>query len=101
MNQNKQADCYNLCKTIVNGGGLPCLGNCPGGNVDRSQIYSICQSNTQSTFVVFTLTLTETFTECSPTLNTSCEWDGHCAGSICTNHDDCSDILTCNSGICN
>ncbi|KAL7929963.1 hypothetical protein V8C35DRAFT_314257 [Trichoderma chlorosporum] len=30
----------------------------------------------------------------------SCSWAGHCAGASCSTDDDCSDSLTCNSGVC-
>ena len=29
-----------------------------------------------------------------------CEWPGHCAGASCQNDNQCSDVLTCNSGVC-
>jgi hypothetical protein len=48
VNPNKQADCYKLCETIRNGGGLQCLGNCPNGYSSREQLYSICESNSIS-----------------------------------------------------
>ena len=42
FNVNRQPDCRKLCETIVNGGGLYCLGSdCPGGG-DRNMIYAIC-----------------------------------------------------------
>jgi hypothetical protein len=44
VNPSKQPDCFALCQTVQNGGGLPCLGNCPGGKVDRSQLYAICDN---------------------------------------------------------
>jgi hypothetical protein len=52
INPSKQPDCYELCKAVKDGNGLQCLGNCPGGNSDRSQLYSICNlqnTNTNST----------------------------------------------------
>lgn len=30
----------------------------------------------------------------------TCSWEGHCAGASCGSDDDCSDDLTCNSGVC-
>ena len=33
---------------MSDGGGLQCLGNCPGGNSDRSELYSICSGNSNS-----------------------------------------------------
>ncbi|KAK0756450.1 hypothetical protein N5P37_011103 [Trichoderma harzianum] len=30
----------------------------------------------------------------------TCSWAGHCAGASCGSDDDCSDSLTCNSGVC-
>jgi len=30
----------------------------------------------------------------------SCEWAGHCAGATCSSDNDCSDVLTCQSGVC-
>ncbi|KAL7796272.1 hypothetical protein V8C43DRAFT_22503 [Trichoderma afarasin] len=30
----------------------------------------------------------------------TCSWAGHCAGASCSTDDDCSDSLTCNSGVC-
>ena len=64
---NKQPDCYALCQTIKNGGGLECLGNCPGGNKDRSQIYAICDgtptpTTTDTTTTDTTPTTTDTTT---------------------------------------
>ncbi|KAL7786722.1 hypothetical protein V8C37DRAFT_405279 [Trichoderma ceciliae] len=32
--------------------------------------------------------------------SSGCSWAGHCAGASCGNDNDCSDSLTCNSGIC-
>lgn len=32
--------------------------------------------------------------------STSCSWPGHCAGASCSSMDDCSDDLTCKSGVC-
>ncbi|KAF2151466.1 glycoside hydrolase family 75 protein [Myriangium duriaei CBS 260.36] len=29
-----------------------------------------------------------------------CSWTGHCAGASCSTDDDCSDVLTCQSGKC-
>jgi len=29
-----------------------------------------------------------------------CEWPGHCAGSSCWSHDDCSGVLTCTNNVC-
>lgn len=46
VNTSKQPDCFELCQTVVNGGGLPCLGNCPNGNVSREQLYDICFNST-------------------------------------------------------
>lgn len=46
VNPNKQPDCYKLCETIRNGGGLQCLGNCPNGYSSREQIYSVCNEST-------------------------------------------------------
>jgi hypothetical protein len=48
VNPNKQPDCYRLCETIRNGGGLPCLGNCPTGYFSRDRLYSMCQNETIS-----------------------------------------------------
>lgn len=48
VNPNKQPDCYKLCETIRNGGGLQCLGNCPNGYSSRDQIYSICNDERPS-----------------------------------------------------
>lgn len=45
VNPTKQPDCYKLCETIRNGGGLPCLGNCPNGYSSREQLYSMCSQN--------------------------------------------------------
>jgi chitinase len=30
----------------------------------------------------------------------TCSWVGHCAGATCASDDDCSDSLTCTSGVC-
>jgi hypothetical protein len=51
INQSKTPDCYELCKRVSEGGGLNCLGNCPGGRSDRSQLYSICNGQTNQTVV--------------------------------------------------
>jgi hypothetical protein len=44
INQSKKPDCFELCQTVKDGRGLQCLGNCPNGNSDRSQLYSICDN---------------------------------------------------------
>lgn len=48
VNPNKQPDCYKLCETIRNGGGLSCLGNCPGGYASRDRLYSMCNEPSQN-----------------------------------------------------
>lgn len=48
VNPSKTPDCYELCKRVNEGGGLSCLGNCPGGRSDRSQLYSICSQTNQT-----------------------------------------------------
>lgn len=48
VDPSKNPDCYELCKRVSEGGGLQCLGNCPGGNSDRSQLYSICSNGSGS-----------------------------------------------------
>jgi hypothetical protein len=45
VSSSKKPDCFELCKTVKDGKGLQCLGNCPGGNSDRSQLYSICENS--------------------------------------------------------
>lgn len=47
VNPNKQPDCYKLCETIRNGGGLQCLGNCPNGYSSREQLYSVCNESSR------------------------------------------------------
>jgi hypothetical protein len=44
INPSKKPDCYDLCKAVKNGKGLPCLGKCPTGNFHRNQFYSICNN---------------------------------------------------------
>lgn len=46
VNPSKAPDCFELCKRVSEGGGLSCLGNCPDGRSDRSQLYSICNGQT-------------------------------------------------------
>ncbi|KXG48228.1 Concanavalin A-like lectin/glucanase, subgroup [Penicillium griseofulvum] len=43
-------------------------------------------------------TTTKATTTTGPT--TTCAWEGHCAGTKCTTHDDCSDPWYCVNGIC-
>ena len=49
INPSKQPDCYDLCKAVKDGQGLQCLGNCPTGNSDRTQFYSICNGKQNNT----------------------------------------------------
>ncbi len=48
VNQTKTPDCFELCKAVVDGRGLSCLGNCPDGYSSRDRLYSICSSRTTS-----------------------------------------------------
>ncbi|RDW92923.1 glycoside hydrolase family 75 protein [Aspergillus mulundensis] len=36
----------------------------------------------------------------TPTPTPTCSWPGHCLGAPCSTEDDCSDDLTCSSGVC-
>lgn len=42
VNPSKTPDCFELCQAVVEGKGLSCLGNCPGGSSSRDELYSIC-----------------------------------------------------------
>ncbi|NBO99442.1 MAG: hypothetical protein EBU90_04845 [Proteobacteria bacterium] len=49
VNPNKKPDCFQLCQTVLSGGGLSCLGNdCPGGPSNRETLYAICQDKTSN-----------------------------------------------------
>ena len=81
---SKQPDCFELCQTILNGGGLSCLGSsCPGGG-DRRVIYAICDG---------------TDTTADTTVD-GCSWAGHCTGDVCVDYNDCDGLLVCNNGVC-
>ncbi|KAJ5452904.1 Concanavalin A-like lectin/glucanase subgroup [Penicillium cf. griseofulvum] len=45
-------------------------------------------------------TTIKTTTTTAPTSTTTCAWEGHCAGTTCTDHNDCSDPWYCINGIC-
>ena len=48
----KKPDCFELCKKVKDGEGLPCLGNCPNGNIDREELYSICKNNNKTNLTI-------------------------------------------------
>lgn len=92
---SKQPDCFDLCQTILNGGGLSCLGSgCPEGG-DRSVVYAICDgipADTEETPADTEETPTDTEEECS--------WVGHCKGDVCVDYNDCDGELICVDGGC-
>jgi hypothetical protein len=48
VNVLKKPDCFKLCNTIVNNGGLSCLGNCPNGYSSRDTLYNLCNKKSES-----------------------------------------------------
>ena len=90
---SKQPDCFDLCETILNGGGLACLGSsCPGGG-DRSVIYAICDG-------VAPPTDTEDTEDTEDTMEMECTWAGHCAGDACVDYNDCDGEMICIDQAC-
>ncbi|KAH8154297.1 uncharacterized protein LAJ45_02065 [Morchella importuna] len=45
-------------------------------------------------------TLVTSTRKSQPTGGATCSWPGHCAGASCSDENDCSDSLTCQSGKC-
>lgn len=105
VDTTKQPDCLELCKTILNGGGLNCLGSaCPNNNGDRSVIYAICDTNTNPDTTKIhppdMTTIPTLDTTTIPTPNQNCSWLGHCLNASCVTDNDCSDNLVCNTNVC-
>ncbi|EAW13238.1 glycoside hydrolase family 75 protein [Aspergillus clavatus NRRL 1] len=46
-------------------------------------------------------TTTATRTATAPTSTATCDWEGHCLGTACSNNGECSDPFGCINGFCN